>query len=97
MTTTHLIGYCDHCGHPVAAEGVTLTGDDAMPREGARAHRCDDTACVVTVVTECAYCGRDHQAPEAVPAIDDDATWAAMAADHADDCEWITTRAHRHL
>lgn len=38
-------GYCDDCGWPIAAEGWTLTGEDAAPREGARPQRCQDTAC----------------------------------------------------
>lgn len=44
---------------------------------------------------ECAYCGRTHTPPSAVPALDDDEAWADMAPDHADYCEWIATRAHR--
>ena len=44
---------------------------------------------------ECAYCGRSHVPPSAVPALDDDDAWADMAPDHADYCEWIATRAHR--
>jgi hypothetical protein len=47
--------------------------------------------------TECAYCARDvadhtHEPP---PAVDDDEAWTTLAAEHAPDCEWITTRAHR--
>lgn len=42
------LGYCEHCGWPVAPEGVTLTGRDALPPEHARPERCDDTACAVT-------------------------------------------------
>jgi len=44
---------------------------------------------------ECAYCGRSHVPPSAVPALDDDDAWADMAREHADYCEWIATRAHR--
>lgn len=44
---------------------------------------------------ECAYCGREHVPPTAVPALDDDHAWADMAPDHDDYCEWIATRAHR--
>lgn len=43
---------------------------------------------------ECVYCG--SSTPEVpVPAVGDDAAWAALAAEHADGCEWIATRAHR--
>lgn len=47
--------------------------------------------------TECVYCGREHDGDDSapVPRTDDDTAWARLAADHADDCEWITTRAHR--
>lgn len=44
---------------------------------------------------ECAYCGRLHTPPSAVPALDDDHAWADMAGDHDEECEWIRTRAHR--
>ena len=49
---------------------------------------------------ECAYCSRDvpaANATDAVPPIDDDAAWEALAKHHAPDCEWITTRAHREV
>ena len=42
------VGHCVNCGHPVAADGVTLVGAAAEPREGPRAARYDDTACVCT-------------------------------------------------
>lgn len=49
-----MIEFCVHCGWPVAPEGVTLTGEDAEPRECSKAHRCDDTACIVDrVPCEC--------------------------------------------
>ena len=31
----------------------------------------------------------------AVPAVDDDAAWAALEIQHGKNCEWIATRAHR--
>jgi len=43
---------------------------------------------------ECAYCNADvAEAP--VPPASDDAGWSALASTHAEDCEWIATRAHR--
>ena len=49
------------------------------------------------MTTECAYCGHDvpGNGEEPTPAVDDDDTWANLANHHADDCEWIATRAHR--
>jgi hypothetical protein len=49
------------------------------------------------VYNRCAYCGVDLPDSDAaeVPAVDDDAEWAELAAQHAPDCEWIATRAHR--
>jgi hypothetical protein len=45
-------------------------------------------------IVECLYCNAD--APnEAPPALDDDRAWQRLAADHAPDCEWIMSRAHR--
>ena len=44
-------------------------------------------------LTECAYCGR--MGYDTVPAIDADSEWDMIAKDHAPDCEWIATRAHR--
>ena len=48
-------------------------------------------------MVECAYCSRDvaTDVDEAPHAVDDDAAWAEFAAEHAPDCEWIRTRAHR--
>jgi hypothetical protein len=48
----------------------------------------------VEVGAECLYCGRDSDL-DATPAVDDDAAWGALARDHAADCEWVVTRAHR--
>jgi hypothetical protein len=44
-------------------------------------------------VATCIYCNRDVR--EIVPPLGDDAAWAALATEHAEGCEWITTRAHR--
>jgi hypothetical protein len=43
----------------------------------------------------CNYCDQDVTDETIVPAVDDDEAWAALAAEHADTCEWIETRAHR--
>lgn len=44
--------------------------------------------------TECAYCARDvHET--AIPALGDSGGWAELASEHAADCEWVLTRAHR--
>ena len=43
--------------------------------------------------TECAYCG--HEAEQIVPDIRDDEEWKRLSQQHAGDCEWIQTRAHR--
>lgn len=49
------------------------------------------------IVQPCAYCDRMVEAhrDDSVADVGDDAEWARLAKDHADDCEWITTRAHR--
>jgi ferredoxin len=43
----------------------------------------------------CSYCERAIADNTVVPACDDDAGWGELAPSHADDCEWITTRAQR--
>lgn len=51
-----------------------------------------------TKQTECLYCGvmvRAMSEEERPPAINDDSAWEALAADHAPDCDWVRTRAHR--
>lgn len=53
----------------------------------------------VTEVVECAYCQRmvsaaAHEHNQA-PSADDDTAWDELAAEHAEGCEWIATRAHR--
>jgi hypothetical protein len=44
----------------------------------------------------CAYCNMPVRPGDSVPKADDDA-WEDIAtnAGHADDCEWVRTRAHR--
>jgi len=37
---------CEECGWPIAPDGVTLTGDAALPIEGAKPERCQDASCV---------------------------------------------------
>ena len=36
---------CDHCGHPIAPEGVTLDDDDDVDTTGQDRPRCSDSAC----------------------------------------------------
>lgn len=43
----------------------------------------------------CAYCNHDVEDETLAPAVGDDATWDMLAAEHAPNCEWIETRAHR--
>ena len=42
-----VVGYCQHCGWPVAEEGWTLTGAHALPLDCASPNQCEDTSCVV--------------------------------------------------
>lgn len=42
-------------------------------------------------VTECAYCGAETLQTEPPK---DEEDWKLVAAEHADGCEWVTTRAH---
>lgn len=44
---------------------------------------------------ECAYCAAVVARRDDVPALGDDDSWADLAEEHADYCEWILTRAHR--
>lgn len=49
-----------------------------------------------TPMTVCDYCNRDvPDEGDFVPEVSDDDEWEQLAALHADDCEWIITRAHR--
>jgi len=43
---------------------------------------------------DCIYCGASVPSCS-VPSVDDEDAWTELAAEHADDCEWIRTRAHR--
>lgn len=47
----------------------------------------------------CLYCGKwlpwAGVNPPSVPAADDDDAWADLAPEHAQDCEWVATRAHQ--
>lgn len=48
--------------------------------------------------TECVYCNAEVPAmdeDEKPPAVTDHEAWADLAKHHAEDCEWIYTRAHR--
>jgi hypothetical protein len=46
---------------------------------------------------ECVYCGATvpDRGDGPPPAVDDAAAWRDLREEHAEDCEWITTRAHR--
>lgn len=46
---------------------------------------------------ECAYCGRliPIESASVVPPPGDDEAWGVLSRDHAPECEWIQTRAHR--
>jgi len=46
---------------------------------------------------ECIYCGRRVPGTDddPVPAVGDEDAWQALAAQHANGCEWVYTRAHR--
>lgn len=43
---------------------------------------------------ECIYCGREVPLVD-VPGEAENTAWAQVAHDHATDCEWVLTRAHR--
>jgi len=47
--------------------------------------------------TRCMYCDLDIEetSDTLVPGVRDDEQWAELAKEHAPDCEWILTRAHR--
>jgi hypothetical protein len=52
---------------------------------------------------ECAYCGDEIEGDvddqgvctDPVQAVDDDEAWQEIARHHAEDCDWVLTRAHR--
>lgn len=46
---------------------------------------------------QCAYCVYEVPVWYGVPAVDDDEAWEKLLEHHADDCEWVVTRAHRKL
>lgn len=47
MTTTNdKACWCTYCGHPVAAEGVTLPRSEDYDRTEQDRERCSDSACV---------------------------------------------------
>lgn len=73
--------------------GTALAGDEDSIRRCERA--IGDAAAQAT--HECVYCNADvaDDQDASAPAHDDDAAWAALAEEHAADCEWIATRAHR--
>jgi hypothetical protein len=48
--------WCENCGHPVMAEGVSLLPEDDYDRADRERGRCDDTACVSRAVAT--YAGR---------------------------------------
>lgn len=56
------------------------------------------TTTVGAIMIRCLYCDAllsAEQNDRPNPAIDDDEAWAEIATEHAADCEWIATRAHR--
>lgn len=44
---------------------------------------------------KCIYCQHEVSDPNTVPAVSDTDAWDRLAEEHAADCEWVTTRAHR--
>jgi hypothetical protein len=46
-------------------------------------------------ICPCAYCNNDVPILD-VPAPDDDDAWDELSKQHADDCEWVLTRAHHN-
>lgn len=56
-----------------------------------------DEALRAVPVTDCIYCDREvtDTTSKPVPALHDAAAWRLLAGEHAPDCEWIATRAHR--
>lgn len=66
---TGIVGYCESCGWPVAAEGCRIASEYDIPRAQHHPSRCADTACVVirrerrdTPITpgRCPYCGAPY-------------------------------------
>lgn len=74
--------YFDHDG--------TYKGPDINDVEPTFADRC-----LVSHAT-CIYCDHDDISP-VVPAVNDDQGWEELTHEHAADCEWVLTRAHRRV
>lgn len=45
--------------------------------------------------TECVYCGRLVTEHTVVPSARDSGAWEEIKREHAPNCEWAATRAHR--
>ena len=57
---------------------------------------CGCERCWNTAEMKCVYCHYMIPATDdRPPAVDDDDEWERLALQHADDCEWCATRAHR--
>lgn len=62
----------------------------------------DKYSCVITEDIQphtCVYCGVALEVNKVyfVPHEWDDQAWNAIAPDHAEDCEWVMTRAHNRI
>lgn len=83
------------CDEEEAAEVIAEIQAETSSTEQIQAHDDDDAA---LDETECVYCGRYVENPREdapAPRIADDAEWTRLGKQHAPDCEWIVTRAHR--
>ena len=78
------VSRCSGCGEPAHASET----DDLD-----RCAKCAELA-GEPHVTECAYCAA-LVGCVAVPGRTDGPTWAELAQEHAEGCEWVATRAHR--
>jgi hypothetical protein len=76
----------EHWARDIAAHSDDLTDEDRAYLETLDAPE-----------TRCAYCDADvpDDSDRTPPRADDDDAWEALARLHADDCEWVRTRAHR--
>lgn len=54
-----------------------------------------DTGSRSGIVTKCQNCGGVARFRAKLPAANDSGTWAALADEHEDDCEWIKTRGYQ--
>jgi len=77
------------------ARTVALTGLGTAKLQTVYDAWTEETHRQATPSEPCAYCHAEIPDGEPVPALDDEETWMVLALDHADDCEWIRTRAHR--